>query len=161
MLSEWMAFSYTFYAIEVLLVFAFLYLGDKMEALGEYVWMMVWCLILGYVGYVHVPAQGPVFTQKFSMSLDLYYMSDIKAALMDATRIERDCFPSLHTAISAVCLFTAWKHLRTFFWVTVPMMATIPFACIYLRYHYAVDVLAGLLLAGLVIAFRRRSSWQA
>jgi membrane-associated phospholipid phosphatase len=151
-LSEWMAFTYSSYAFILLFIFVLLYLRNDLRAFKEYVWMSTFVLAVGYTFYSLVPAQGPVFTQHFDVSLDLYYMKYIKDALMDRTRIERDCFPSLHTAVSLICLFIAWKHERKYFWLILPLVVSIPFACVYLRYHYVTDILAGMALAALTIA---------
>ena len=159
-LSEWMAFSYTFYGFAILAVFALLFLKNQSKALGEFVFMICLCLSIGYSLYAIFPVQGPVFAQKFSVNLDLFYMEDVKNALMDKTRIERDCFPSLHTAISMVCLYSAWNSLRPLFWVMLPVILSIPFACVYLRYHYVTDVIAGIILAIMVILIRKKAEYQ-
>ena len=46
--------------------------------------------------------------------------------------------------------FGAWRHARPMFWVMAPIALSIPFACVYLRYHYVVDVIAGAALAAVV-----------
>jgi membrane-associated phospholipid phosphatase len=147
-LSEWLAFCYSFYGFIFLVVFSFLFLKKSEKIHHEMIFAMTLTLALGYLGYGLVPAVGPVFSETFSVPLDLYYLKDIKAAWMDHTRIERDCFPSLHTAITLVSLFLCWKNLRAGFWIFLPIALSIPFACIYLRYHYVSDVLAGIGLAG-------------
>ena len=89
---------------------------------------------------------GPVLAQRFEVSLDLYYVRDMKEMLMDRARITWDCFPSMHTAGSMLMSWLCWRHARRMFWLTLPMEASTPFACVYLRYHYVVDVIAGVAL---------------
>ena len=75
----------------------------------------------------------------------------------------RDIFPSLHTALPTCCALFSWRHyprvapIATFFAVNI-MLATIV-----LRWHYAADVVAGLLLAGfaIVVAPRLVEAYQA
>jgi membrane-associated phospholipid phosphatase len=149
--SEWLAFCYSTYGLLFLAVFGCLYLKEDQEPIQDLLWMTTSALALGYFCYTLVPAVGPLFTHHFSVPLDLYYMEDIKAALIDRTRIDRDCFPSLHTAIGLITLVAAWRHIRFLFWLFLPITGWIPLACVYLRYHYVIDVLAGALLAGILI----------
>jgi membrane-associated phospholipid phosphatase len=113
---------------------------------------------IGYVGYTIVPAQGPLFLQQFHVSLDEYLGARLKAQLMDRTRVPRDCFPSLHTAGSLVLLWGAFRSARRLGWVLAPIVLSIPFACVYLRYHYVVDVIAGALLFTFVVLVTTRSA---
>ncbi len=150
-LSEWMAFCYSMYAIVVLVVFAFSYLKKDQREFNRFIFLNTFCFAIGYTLYSVIPVQGPLFTQTFNTPLDIYYLKPMKEALVDRARIERDCFPSLHTAITVICMSTAWTSLRKLFWALLPMAIFIPFACVYLRYHYVTDVLAGLLLAFLIL----------
>ena len=155
-LSEWMAFCYTAYGFLFLIVLGLLYLREDSAAFRKVAFAITLALALGYVGYTLVPARGPCFTQAFNVDVSLYYMKAIKAALMDQTRIDRDCFPSLHTGISIILGWGCWKHARPLFWGFLPILITIPFACVYLRYHYVVDVIAGALLAISVVRVTAR-----
>jgi membrane-associated phospholipid phosphatase len=150
-LSEWMAFSYSSYGPIFAIVFGCLYLKEEDYPAQEMIFMSTLALALGYASYTFIPARGPMFMQKFRVPLDLYYMKEFKDLYMDQPRIDRDCFPSLHTAVTMISLFSAWKFIRPLFWMILPVAIFIPIACVYLRYHYVVDVLAGILLSLLII----------
>jgi membrane-associated phospholipid phosphatase len=73
---------------------------------------------------------------------------------MNAWRpIHRDCFPSLHTAVSTLTSLWAWRTRRlhrlgsVVATIYLPLNAALWFATVYLRYHWVVDLLAGWLLA--------------
>ena len=157
LLSEWMAFSYSSYGPIFAIVFGSLYLKEEDHPATEMIFMSTLALAIGYASYTFIPARGPMFTQNFSIPLDLYYMKEFKELYMDQPRIDRDCFPSLHTAVAMISLFSAWKYIRPMFWIILPIVIFIPISCAYLRYHYVVDVLAGILLAALVMIF----SWKS
>ena len=55
-----------------------------------------------------------------------------------------------------VCAYAARKLASPMFWVYSIFAALIAFSTVYLRYHYLIDVLAGILLAILMIAFLPR-----
>lgn len=151
-LSEWLAFSYSFYAVLYMLVFGAVLFSGGRAAIRETSFLVGTALLIGYVSYSLIPVKGPLLTRTFAVPLDLYYIAPVKEAMMDATRVTWDCFPSMHTCCTVLLGWAAWRHSRRLFWVVLPMMASIPFACVYLRYHYVVDVIAGLALAAALIA---------
>lgn len=155
-ISEWLAGCYVSYAFLFPVVLGAVYAKGDLRAFREVTFAASFALAVGYVTYTIVPAQGPLFTQRFSVSLDLYYMEWIKEQLMDRTRVPRDCFPSLHTCMSLVFLWGAWRHVRALAWALAPFALSIPFACVYLRYHYVVDVLAGFALFGIATFLAKR-----
>ncbi len=54
-------------------------------------------------------------------------------------------FPSSHVGISVVCMLLAWRtHNRKLFFTLLPFAALICLATVYIRAHYAVDVIGGL-----------------
>ena len=151
-LSEWLAFAYTFYAAMFPLVIGAVFWRAGVAGLRETSFTLGLALLISYIGYALVPVSGPLLHQQFATDLNLYILKTVKEALMDATRITWDCFPSMHTGATVILSALAFRHARGVFWVTLPMVLSIPFACVYLRYHYVVDVLAGLALAGVMLA---------
>lgn len=54
-------------------------------------------------------------------------------------------FPSSHVGISVVCMLLAWRtHNRRLFFILLPFALLICLATVYIRAHYAVDVIGGL-----------------
>ena len=49
--------------------------------------------------------------------------------------------------ITVVVLIVAWRHARRVFWWLLPVAALLIFSTVYCRYHYVVDVIAGMVLA--------------
>jgi membrane-associated phospholipid phosphatase len=159
-LSEWLGACYTFYLPLFPIVLGALFMVRDRAPFREGAFALSLVLAVGYIGYSMVPVVGPVFTQTFDRSLDLYFTGFIKEQLMDRTRVPRDCFPSLHTGASMTLLWAA-RHIPKLAWALAPFVLSIPFACVYLRYHYVTDVLAGLLLFALVATWARSRPLQA
>ncbi|MDP3234219.1 MAG: phosphatase PAP2 family protein [Myxococcales bacterium] len=155
-LSEWLAFAYSFYAVLYPLVLGAVFLFGGRRALRESAFTIGAALLVSYVSYSLIPVKGPVLTRTFDVSLDLYLLASVKEAMMDATRITWDCFPSMHTCCSMLLAWCAWRHVRRLFWWVLPIVASIPLACVYLRYHYVIDVLAGLVLAVVMTQVTKR-----
>lgn len=155
-LSEWLAFAYSFYALLYPLVLGGIFMFAGRRALRESCFVLGVALLVGYVSYALIPVKGPLLTRTFTVSLDYYLIGPVKEAMMDATRITWDCFPSMHTCCTVLMGFCCWRHVRKLFWAILPVVVSMPLACVYLRYHYVVDVLAGLALAGVMIAVTAR-----
>ena len=161
-LSEWLSACYVFYLPLFPLVMGWVFARPERAPFRELSFALTLTLAVGYVTYTVVPAQGPLFLDHFDVSLDAYVGNRLRAQLMDRTRVPRDCFPSLHTAASLVLLWGARRHVRPLFWAVAPMVLCIPFACVYLRYHYVVDILAGVaLFAGVALVTTRSTTLQA
>ncbi|RLA80159.1 MAG: hypothetical protein DRG36_03755 [Deltaproteobacteria bacterium] len=45
----------------------------------------------------------------------------------------------------------ACRHLRALFWVYLPIVIALIFSTLYLRYHYLIDVMAGVIFAGFTL----------
>jgi membrane-associated phospholipid phosphatase len=155
-LSEYLAICYSFYALLFPLCFGAVLFRAGRTPFRETGFAIGLGLLIAYVSYTLVPAKGPLFTGQFTVPLDLYYSASVKAALMDLSRITWDCFPSMHTTLSVVMLLQLRRYASTLFRVVLPLAAPIPFACVYLRYHYVIDVLVGLAFAGALLWVARR-----
>ena len=62
-----------------------------------------------------------------------------------------DCFPSGHTELTILAWWSTRPFGKRFFWPSFAYTLSIIFATVYLRYHYTVDVLAGIVVAVLLL----------
>ena len=49
--------------------------------------------------------------------------------------------------ITVAVLIVAWRRARKLFWFLLPVAVLLVFSTMYCRYHYLVDVIAGIVLA--------------
>jgi membrane-associated phospholipid phosphatase len=139
----------TYYFIPIILGIALRVKGET-EAFEKSLFLMLFCFYLSYIGYLLFPAVGPRYAMQHlnDRDLDGFLVSvPIQNVLNLLEGIKRDAFPSGHTGIALTVLFLAYRYDRTLFrWMLAPVLLLIP-ATVYCRYHYAVDVIAGVLLA--------------
>jgi membrane-associated phospholipid phosphatase len=151
-LTAWMDWAYFYHVLNIPLVACFVYLQRPRRQFREMMsGLMVVCFI-GLLGYVLVPAIGPMYTlrDKFTVPLDQSIpIFNRQVEFMDFARIQRDVFPSMHVAISFVVWLYAYRNSRRLFWIISPLILSLWVSTVYLRYHYLVDVLGGLVLAPL------------
>jgi membrane-associated phospholipid phosphatase len=119
------------------------------------------CFYLGYFLYVLFPAAPPrlVLTYEFNRNLQGYpfLMSNLSARAFSLLPVDsRAAFPSLHAAVSLVALVYAWRFVRAWFWILLPFSVGLWVSTIYLRHHFAVDLLAGWALAPVAIGLAPR-----
>ena len=125
------------------------------------------CFYLGYLLYVLLPAAPPRLVLATEYTKNLYgypqFFSKLNAEAFSLLPVDsRAAFPSLHTAVSLVMLASAWRFLRGWFFFALPLALGLWVSTIYLRHHYAVDLLAGALLAPVAIALAPRiDGWWA
>ncbi|MBI5850052.1 MAG: phosphatase PAP2 family protein [Planctomycetes bacterium] len=108
--------------------------------------------LLSYQGYLLWPTLPPERFLVHEVPIQgLWLASDLHAALATAELHRWNCFPSGHTMLSVMSLVLAWRFVRGVFWVLLPVVLLLVVSTVALRYHYVVDVLAGLL--GVPLAF--------
>ena len=146
--TEWFSATYSLFLIfPMSMVLWFIARGER-EALRHMLQALVLCNYVGYLGYLLVPAIGPMYTLSYDVPLVGGWFYQVKEALDELGRVPRDCFPSLHTSNTLVVLLIVRRYARPLLRIYLPLGASCIAATIYLRYHYTIDVVAGFMLGG-------------
>lgn len=144
--------SYYFIPISLGLV---LVAKNKQTEFDWTIFGIILCFYLSYIGYIVVPAIGPRFTLSDLQTAGLQgsvITTTIQETLNTLENNKTDAFPSGHTAVALITLYYAWKtREKTLTRIFIPLVSLLIFSTVYLRYHYVVDVIAGILLTGLTI----------
>jgi membrane-associated phospholipid phosphatase len=124
----------------------------------------VFVVVLGfyasYLGYISFPAIGPRFlpsivdAQTIPLT-GLWLFAPVREMLDRAEGITRDCFPSGHTELTLLVLYYARMFHRRVFWWLLPIGSGVILSTVYLRYHYLIDVVAGALVAVVIIVIAK------
>jgi membrane-associated phospholipid phosphatase len=148
-LTAWMEFAYAFHILNIPTVACFIYLWRSRARFREMMAGVLVVTFFGVIGYLLVPAIGPLYTLRDQYTVALSQPLAIvnrQIEFLDYARILRDVFPSLHVGISFVVWMYAYRNSRRLFWILAPLILSLWVSTVYLRYHYLVDVLAGLVL---------------
>jgi len=116
----------------------------------RFIFTLTICFYVSYAGYFTVPAYGPrtALADRHTVPLDTHPVAAaINRTINELEHTKLDAFPSGHTMITVAVLIVAWKRARKLFWWLLPVGTLLVFSTMYCRYHYLVDVIAGLLLA--------------
>ena len=103
---------------------------------------------IGFFGYSLLPAVGPhlAWPEMFPDLQEMGFFTRVNAGLVAQGSNHVDVFPSLHSAITWFFLGYWWRQKRLVFWCCLLPACGLFLATLYLRYHYGVDVIAGMLL---------------
>jgi membrane-associated phospholipid phosphatase len=148
--TAWMEFSYFFHILNIPIVACFVYLYRSRQRFREMMSGLMVVNFFGLLGYLLVPAIGPMYTLHNLYTVPLRQPISLfhqQLEFMDFARIHRDVFPSMHVAISLLVWLYALRNSRRLFLILSPLVLSLWVSTIYLRYHYLIDVVAGLLLA--------------
>lgn len=166
-LTELLSVFYLFYFPMPLIVLGWMFAKEKFPEVEEGFFTYLFCYYGAYLLYFFIPVEGPRFhfRELHRIVLDGYVLTEPIRRLIDALEPNKlDAFPSLHAAILTVTMIVAYRHNRRLFAFFVPCAAGILVSLVYLRYHYVIDVIAGLvwafasiLLAGTLYRALRRA----
>ncbi|MFT3739018.1 MAG: phosphatase PAP2 family protein [Breznakibacter sp.] len=68
-------------------------------------------------------------------------------------------FPSSHVGMTMVFLWLSFKHYRPMYWVLLPFAMLLIPATVYIKAHYLVDVLAGI-ISGFILLYLSTLIWN-
>jgi membrane-associated phospholipid phosphatase len=105
---------------------------------------------LAFTGHMAIPALGPRFalTATYGTELTGLLLAEPIAHFLDVLEgIKRDAFPSGHVSAASITIHYMLRFTARLAWCALPVVCLMIFATLYLRYHYAADILGGGMLA--------------
>lgn len=152
-MTEVMTFCYISYAFAGPIYAGIQYFRGRYRAFHDYALAVTITAFIGYTGYMLLPAVGPYLFQHavYADPLPGWGHGGLLDMISRMKGSARDAFPSLHTAMTTVVLGMMWRDARRLFWAYLPIGLGLFMATMYLRVHYATDVLAGFATAALAL----------
>lgn len=148
-LLQWCYASFYFVPVAVLVRRALRRRWAQFEA-GLVV--IVFGFLLCYVGYLWFPTLPPYRFLDHGGEMRFAWMGEDLHRILDRAELHRwDCFPSGHAMLSVTALLLARRWDRWLYVALLPLVLLLVLSTMCLRYHYLVDVLAGLLLAPIAL----------
>lgn len=113
--------------------------------------------LISYCGYLLVPTRSPYAFVHYATALPSHGLQPfLHERLISTSWTKRDCFPSGHVMMSSYIAWLCWCRDRAWFRLFGPWALLTAAATLYLRYHYLVDVVAGLLFSAVWILASER-----
>ena len=160
LLTEVLQLTYSTYYFLPLVLGVVLWRQRSFEMFHFWVFIVVLGFYLSYLGYISVPVIGPRFLPAILEAqtkplTGVWLFQPVREILDRAEGITRDCFPSGHTELTLLVLIYARSFHRKVFWWLLPLGTGVIISTVYLRYHYAIDVVAGALLAAVIVVIAK------
>ena len=159
-LTEILQVAYFSYYFILVAVGFELYRRRNFEVFQYAVCLFAYGFYLSYVGYFLLPAVGPRFLLHDFHALDsdlpgLYVTNFLRTIINAGESItpgagsalelaQRDVFPSGHTMLSLIAIFLSFKHRLKVRWWILTFGVLLIVSTVYLRYHYVIDIVAGI-----------------
>jgi membrane-associated phospholipid phosphatase len=135
---------------------------------------IVYGFLLSYIGYLFLPSVGPRFTLHDFSKIDtdlpgiivtpalrwfVNIFESIHSGMSNSAALaaaQRDVFPSGHTMLTIISVVLAYRYRLRVRGFLLVLGILLVIGTVYLRYHYVVDLLAGLILAVLCLLTANR-----
>jgi membrane-associated phospholipid phosphatase len=151
LITDVLQISYISYFFLPIILLSSLYSKRKYDNFTEAMFALVLGFYLNYLCYILFPAVGPYATIHHTKELTGILFKKINTILLNLRGAHRDCFPSGHTGITLIILYFSFKYERKLFPIFTFIFILIIISTIYLRYHYVVDIIGGIILAFIVL----------
>ncbi|MFO7445377.1 MAG: phosphatase PAP2 family protein [Ignavibacteriaceae bacterium] len=148
-----------FYFLPIILALALLR-KRKYLATDYAVFSVIYGFYLSYLGYFALPGIGPRFIlhdfHSINTELPGLWATNFLRELINigesipagtpnpAEVVQRDIFPSGHTMITLIVMYLSVKLKSRSKYFLLPAGALLIFSTVYLRYHYVIDLIGGL-----------------
>ena len=155
-LMEFAYFSYYFLAVAFLvMVFTARKLNDteRWEKVRSFIRDLSLTMLICYTLYTLFPAWGPKYFRAGYIEVDGWIFTRIMRHIHENGALLGAAFPSSHVAASMIPWWHTWANFPRHRWWMTTIFILLCMSTVYCRYHYVVDVFAGLLLGGLVMYF--------
>lgn len=151
-LTEFFSACYILFFPYLLFSMIMYFIGD-LALLKKFVTGLFSIYGLGFLGYSLVPASGPYIAMagEFTVPLNGWWITHWNSAIVQQGSNGVDVFPSLHCAASSFLLFFDRRHRPWRFRLYVVPCVGLWVSTIYLRYHYAVDLVCGFALSAFAL----------
>jgi len=153
--TEWFAFFYYgYFFLLAIHVWPMLFLCRRSGLLAEFGLAIILLFCTAHLLYMVVPGWGPLvhLAGEYRHALPDGRFHRLMLDAVARGGAQKDIFPSLHTAGPTLIALFSIRHRRLlpfkYTWLPATLFAAnVIVATVFLRWHYAIDVLAGLALA--------------
>jgi membrane-associated phospholipid phosphatase len=150
--NELMNISYfSYYAITVVICVA-LYRSNKQLSYKP-IFIVVFSFYMYYIIFDVFPVTGPqyYFDTMAKEPTPPYFFGKIMRYLLLEYEKPTGAFPSSHVGLALIVSYISFKNKKSMFYYSLPFVIGICFATVYLKAHYAIDVIGAVVTAPIFI----------
>lgn len=155
--NELMFAGYFFYYLTPLAVIILNY-KLPIEKLQSFGFILIGSFLLYYTLFILFPAAGPQFY--FSYPDNYIEAKGIFGKLIKLIQANGEAptaaFPSSHVGINVIILIWMYQNNRKYFYYQLPFTGILLFSTVYIKAHYVIDVVAGIITAPMILYINHR-----
>lgn len=157
LIVELFFFSYFFFYILISLGIWILYFRGKNKESLKFLSYIAFGFYLLYSFYIFFPVKGPKYyfqelNTLWYSNFDGYIFTWFLKGVFNRMTLSGGAFPSSHAAISVLALMLNFKYQKVLGYIFLPFTLLLLFSTVYIYAHYAVDIIAGIVLGVLYYA---------
>jgi membrane-associated phospholipid phosphatase len=158
-MSEFLHGCYLAYAFLIPAVALYWYVAGRRTAFHELVLLLAAVLFGSYLFFILFPVESPYYRfERLGPPLAGHFFFDLAHAVSSRGGARGGAFPSAHASGAMVLWMVAWRHQPVLAAVLTPLVLGLMVATVFGRFHYAVDTVAGVALALVVVSLYWRST---
>jgi len=149
--GELMYLGYISYYFQMIILAIYVLIKQKTE-LDKTVFLIFTSFLIYYLVFSFIPVVGPqfYFTGTDAIPPHSGILSEFMMHINHNFEKPTGAFPSSHVGMTIIFSYLASKFSKKVFLIFLPFSLLILFATVYIKAHYAVDVIAGILSAPVV-----------
>ena len=150
--SELMYFGYFIFYV-LIAGFTLYVFVRKRSGFERLIFELTFSMYAFYLLFCMIPSAGPQFHFAYPDNVvpDAYVFASVVHFIQKIAEHPTGAFPSSHVGISVIMLILSRKYIPRFFHVIWPFVFILILSTVYIKAHYVVDVIGGLIVAPLIL----------
>lgn len=148
--AESMYFGYFAYYLLILAIPVVLFLKKGNQVAERSIFVIICSFLIYYLIFIIFPVSGPQF---YLTDLPIlpqgYIFGDAIRFIQNLGEAPTAAFPSSHVAMCLILIYIVYKEIPKLWMWLLPIAILLIFSTVYIRAHYAIDILAAFLTAPL------------
>jgi membrane-associated phospholipid phosphatase len=152
--AELMYIGYFAYYLMVAFIPIYIYFFISRHLAERSVFIIITSFTIYYLIFIAIPVVGPQFYFKDQLSKlpDGYIIGPVLRYLQSYGEAPTAAFPSSHVSICLMLLWICFRYAKKLLYLNLPVSVLLLFSTVYIRAHYVIDVVAGILLTPVIYA---------
>jgi membrane-associated phospholipid phosphatase len=154
-LTEWLMFSYVVYLFLYPLLSGLIYYQRGEQAMEDFLFTGILANLACDIGFILFPVASPYYyrpvRELLTVPLDGWFFTACGEYIRHHLHSIGSSLPSAHTAVATVMWAMAGRYSRPAFYALAPVIVSLYVSTVYLRYHYASDAVAGIVVGAVAV----------
>lgn len=152
-LNEYMMLSYFSYYFLMPVLGIALYFKNRIKEFDQLLLVCAVAFYVSYLGFLFMPVEGPrhALSNLHNVELMGILFTPLAQYMVNTYGLHGGCMPSSHVAVALVVMIFAIRYEKTIAWILTPLILSLFVATVYGRFHYFLDVVAGILVGFLAL----------